>query len=1189
VVRDETQPTSHAYRGLFRFEAGRWERKVPCTGTTDTFDQVAFDPSENAYVFMNENQQCPGPPEAQSFLSSTDGGTSWQLIGSVCGGQMLAYVPYRSFLSIFPSSPAVMYASRWGGSSSRTHTCNTTDGGLTWNDVTNGSTSFIDVQVAASDALDVVKAGNEGGGGAPILERTSDGGRTWETRFVAPAGLTCCMRRASTNPSLVLVGTGQGLYKSTDRGTTFSPVPIRGQDRPITALAIDPSDADIFYVGTGEGIFRSADSGTTWEARSTGLVRRVLGGVAVSRSEPGTVVVSAGEGPYVSRSGGDSWTLSASGIANLAPSPVAVSPVDPALMYAGSADGVYRSENRGVTWSPWTDPSPAGADRVVVLDADPFDAGVVLAGLDGSKGLFRSTNRGQTWAGASAGLPFTEPTDLAFARDVAGRVYVSFLSSGIYRSTNGGTAWSAFGLNGQTVDAVAPAPSNSAYVYAASGPTLFFMDPGVGSWTAATTGPSSPIVALAVEASNPLVAYAAADHPGTGGATGGVYKTTDGGRNWSRLAGVLDAFDLVDLATHPTTGGTVYAATLNGGVYRSTDGGLTWTELADYGTVADLINVTVKHPSDALLYAATEGYGVQVSSDGGRSFVPRVLGLASLDVNAIAFEPASATVMYAGTGAGVFKSVDAGNTWAATAQAAGEITDLVTDNDGAARRIWASVRGLGVAYSADGGATFAVRASGLATLELTSLALENLGSARRIWASTRGRDGVYYSDDLGQTWRPAAGTGLLDRDVNDLTLQTGAARRIWASTDDGVFFSDDGGSSWASLSLGLPAGAPATSVSIDPGSGEAFVSLDSASQGGVYRGGNLGEPWSAFNAGLDALTVRRLTNDGGRSQGPGATATTFYASTAGEGNFAAEVRTAARPVPTITTTGLARGIVGTAYSQTLAATGGTPPYSWSVLEGALPAGLRLHPATGVVSGTPAEQGFFSFAVQVRDAASRTDREDLSIAVESPNGPAILGFAPAAGPVGTQVTIGGVRFTGATTLAFGGTGAAFTVDSDARITATVPPAAQSGPIRVTTPLGSATSAGSFTVTVPPQKLYTLPPCRMIDTRGPAGPLGDPPLQGGGQRTFGAANVCGVPPTAKAISVNLTVTAPDAAGDLRIFPAGLNPPLVSSINYGPGQTRANNAIVPLSAGGAFRVQCDQATGTVHFIVDVNGYFE
>jgi hypothetical protein len=82
---------------------------------------------------------------------------------------------------------------------------------------------------------------------------------------------------------------------------------------------------------------------------------------------------------------------------------------------------------------------------------------------------------------------------------------------------------------------------------------------------------------------------------------------------------------------------------------------------------------------------------------------------------------------------------------------------------------------------------------------------------------------------------------------------------------------------------------------------------------------------------------------------------------------------------------------------------------------------------------------------------------------------------------------------------------------------------------------------------------------------------------------------VPLTAAAVSINMTVTQPTNAGDLRIYPGGGVTPPTSVINYGPGQTRANNAIAPLGVSGELGTRCDQASGTVHLILDINGYFE
>jgi hypothetical protein len=72
--------------------------------------------------------------------------------------------------------------------------------------------------------------------------------------------------------------------------------------------------------------------------------------------------------------------------------------------------------------------------------------------------------------------------------------------------------------------------------------------------------------------------------------------------------------------------------------------------------------------------------------------------------------------------------------------------------------------------------------------------------------------------------------------------------------------------------------------------------------------------------------------------------------------------------------------------------------------------------------------------------------------------------------------------------------------------------------------------------------------------------------------------------------LTVTRATGPGHLTVYPAGAAVPLTSTINFRAGQTRANNAIVPLGTEGAIAVFYAQAPGnTVDLIVDVNGYFQ
>jgi len=132
--------------------------------------------------------------------------------------------------------------------------------------------------------------------------------------------------------------------------------------------------------------------------------------------------------------------------------------------------------------------------------------------------------------------------------------------------------------------------------------------------------------------------------------------------------------------------------------------------------------------------------------------------------------------------------------------------------------------------------------------------------------------------------------------------------------------------------------------------------------------------------------------------------------------------------------------------------------------------------------------------------------------------------------------------------------------------------------------------TFTISQGEAGYFTVAPCRIVDTRNPNGPLGGPALPPAATRTFDVvASPCGIPLTAQAISANVTITAPAMPGYLTLFPADVTKPLVSSINFQTGQTRANNVILPISNDGTGSIEVfNGSSGTVQFILDVNGYF-
>jgi hypothetical protein len=132
--------------------------------------------------------------------------------------------------------------------------------------------------------------------------------------------------------------------------------------------------------------------------------------------------------------------------------------------------------------------------------------------------------------------------------------------------------------------------------------------------------------------------------------------------------------------------------------------------------------------------------------------------------------------------------------------------------------------------------------------------------------------------------------------------------------------------------------------------------------------------WASSNTGVATIAA------GGLATGVAAGSTTISATQAGiTGNTVLTVQA----VLTITTTSpLPAGTVGASYTATLAASNGTPPYTWSVITGSLPGGLTLNAATGAITGTPTAAGTSSFTVQVRDAAlsPATTTKSFSITV-----------------------------------------------------------------------------------------------------------------------------------------------------------------------------------------------------------------
>jgi RHS repeat-associated protein len=130
-------------------------------------------------------------------------------------------------------------------------------------------------------------------------------------------------------------------------------------------------------------------------------------------------------------------------------------------------------------------------------------------------------------------------------------------------------------------------------------------------------------------------------------------------------------------------------------------------------------------------------------------------------------------------------------------------------------------------------------------------------------------------------------------------------------------------------------------------------------------------------------------------------------------------------------------------------------------------------------------------------------------------------------------------------------------------------------------------GGEVASPPGDTFFSVSPCRVFDTR-----VGGQPLVSDVSSIFAVAGHCGIPASANAVAGNVTAVDPSGAGHLTAFPGDGTLPLVSTLNFGAGQSRANNAVLSLAADGSGTLALRPfivGGGHVDVVLDVSGYFE
>jgi photosystem II stability/assembly factor-like uncharacterized protein len=312
-------------------------------------------------------------------------------------------------------------------------------------------------------------------------------------------------------------------------------------------------------------------------------------------------VGTIGEGLYRSTDGGTTFVRACDGMfVECHVRALAVHPHDPRTLYLGTEQGLYRSTDGADNWARVE--SPLNGLQIWSILLLPSDPDVILVGTCPSR-LFRSADGGRIWAEAAATLEqncpriiHTRVTALAEDPERPGTVWAGVEIDGLHRSRDGGRTWKAVGegLSSRDIHALAAVPADGApqRLLAATNNDLNVSTDGGEAWRPLRVGRSLPwsyCRALAQPCGRPQTVLLG-NGSGPPGDAGVVGLSADAGETWgeARMPGRANS-TIWNFAVNPADPEMIYASSVSGEVYRSTDGGQAWEKLArEFGEIRAL-------------------------------------------------------------------------------------------------------------------------------------------------------------------------------------------------------------------------------------------------------------------------------------------------------------------------------------------------------------------------------------------------------------------------------------------------------------------------------------------------------------------------------------------------------------------------------------------------------------------------
>lgn len=603
-----------------------------------------------------------------------------------------------------------------------------------------------------------------------------------------------------SNANTIYIGApAGGIWKSTNNGTTWTPLSDELPQIGVSGIVVDPTNSNVIYIATGDkdasdtysvGVLKSTDGGLNWN--TTGLsftgTGNFAGDLIIHPTNNQIILCATSAGLYRTINGGTSWTVEQTG--DFSQGSVRFKPTDPTIVYATTGSRFYKSTNTGDTFTNITSGlSAAASTGRMILDVTPANSAYVyVLSVNTSyalNGIYRSTDSGTTFTKTSGTTDFLESTqgwyDLALAVSDTNADLIFTGCLNVWKSTNGGAAVTK-----------------------------------VNNW-------SSPTAASYTHADIHFLQFL--NGKLFCGSDGGVYVSSNNGTDFSDLTGGLQISQFYRVSVSKSSAGNMVGGLQDNGGYAFSNSA--WKNY--YG--ADGMDAAVSQANSSLYYGFIQnGSSMYISNNAGNSMSGSVGSPGGIDGNwitplrgdsqgnmysgfdalyklvsgawvqqstnsvgtgnleIVTIDPSNDNIIYVVNGSTLYKSTNAGVTFTSVYTASASITSVVVHSTNSSIVYLTTSGTTGNALrSTNGGSAFTAIATGLPAIGKNCIVHQGRNTDNPLYVGTS--LGVYYTDDTMTTWQPFD-TNLPNVPVRDLEINLEDSKIIAATYGRGIWQSD---------------------------------------------------------------------------------------------------------------------------------------------------------------------------------------------------------------------------------------------------------------------------------------------------------------------------------------------------------------------------------------------------------------